>query len=101
MVENSILYPGEEPEPEKTPLKVYPNPFKSSITISLTDKSVASTSLTLFDNTGKVVYAAQYQNIFPGFLPIDLPGLAAGIYHYRIINDSTVHNGTLIKIGYR
>ncbi len=101
MVENSILYPGEEPEPEKTPLKVFPNPFDNSITISLTEKSVAKTSVSLYDNTGRIVFTSHYTNIFPGFLPIDLPRLAAGIYHYRIVNDAEVHRGTLIKIRYR
>jgi hypothetical protein len=60
--------------------------------------SAMATALTIYDNKGSVVSATRYSNIFPGILTLDLPGLASGVYHYIINNDSEILSGTIIKI---
>jgi hypothetical protein len=39
--------------------------------------------------------------VFPGVLPVELPYLAAGIYHYSLRNDTVLHTGTVIKADSR
>ncbi len=101
MVENSILNGISDPDPEATPLVVYPNPFTSSLSFRLTGTGVTETTLRLYDNSGQVVNAGEYRNIFPGVLTLELPGLAPGIYHYGLKTDSAVYSGTVIKIDPR
>jgi len=60
---------------------------------------VTNTTLTIFDINGRVVYAGEYRNIFPGELTVPLPGLAPGIYHYGLRADSVYYSGTLVKAG--
>ena len=53
----------------------------------------------MYDHSGRVVYAAHYRNIFPGVLTPELPGLAPGIYHYSLVNDSLYIHGDTDKNG--
>ena len=99
MVENTILNQPEDPEQETTDLKVYPNPFSSEVTFILAGRGVTSTTITIYDNSGRVVSAGEYRNIFPGELTVPLPGLAPGIYHYGLRADSVFYSGTLVKTG--
>lgn len=99
MVENTILNKFKEPEQENAGLKVYPNPFSSEVTFILTGRGVVRTTLTIYDNNGRVVSAGEYRNIFPGELTVPLPGLSPGIYHYSLRADSFYYSGTLIKTG--
>ena len=99
MVENTVLNQLEDPEQETTDLKVYPNPFASEVTFILTERGVTSTTLTIYDNVGRVVSTGEYRNIFPGELTVPLPGLAPGIYHYGLRADSVFYSGTLVKTG--
>jgi hypothetical protein len=101
MVDNTILNDIEDPEKEISPLKVFPNPFTSDICFELEGRGVTETSLSLWDNSGRVVYSGEYRNIFPGLLPVELHWLAAGIYHYSLRNDSVLYTGTLIKADSR
>ncbi len=101
MVDNTILNNMEDPEKETGPLKVYPNPFTSNICFEVEGRGVTETSLSLWDNSGRVVYAGEYRNVFPGVLPVELPNLAAGLYHYSLRNDSVLHTGTVIKADSR
>lgn len=97
MVENTVLNELEEPEQAVPELTVFPNPFTSEISFRFTEKGVAETSLMIYDNTGKVVSAGEYRNIFPGILTLELPWLAPGIYHYGLRAGSVFYSGTLIK----
>jgi len=98
MVENSVLNDIEVPEQGNASLAVFPNPFTSGISFSITESGYSETSLTIYDNYGRVVSAGDYRNIFPGVLTLELPGLAPGIYHYGLRTDSVYYSGTLIKI---
>jgi len=101
MVENSILNDIVDPETEVTPLIVFPNPFSSSLSFRITAGGATETELRLYDNTGRVVSAGDYRNIFPGVLDLELPFLAPGIYHYSLRNDSVLYTGTVIKTDSR
>jgi len=101
MVENSVLNGIEDPNPEITPLKVFPNPFTSSLSFRIEGTGVTETTLRLYDNSGRVVNAVEYANIFPGVLTLELPWLAPGIYHYGLKTDSVFYSGTVIKIDPR
>ena len=101
MVDNTILNHIEDPENDRSPLKVFPNPFISDFCFELEERGVTETSLSLFDNAGRVVYAGEYRNVFPGVLPVELSWLDGGIYHYSLRNDSVLYTGTLIKAGSR
>jgi hypothetical protein len=97
MVENSILNDINDPTVPNQESIVFPNPFSRSVSFSMSD-SARATALTIYDNKGSVVSATRYSNIFPGILTLDLPGLASGVYHYIINNDSEILSGTIIKI---
>jgi hypothetical protein len=101
MVENSILNDIETVDFSDNALTVFPNPFTGSISFSVPDVKVSSTSLFLSDNSGRVVSATHYKNIFPGVLTVDLPSLPPGIYHYSLINDSSRYTGSIIKLDAR
>ncbi|MCU0377632.1 MAG: trypsin-like peptidase domain-containing protein [Bacteroidales bacterium] len=101
MVENSILNDIAEINPVNSALEVFPNPFTNSLSFRITDSGASSTSLTLFDNSGRVVSSTQYRNIFPGVLTLDLPSLAPGVYHYNLLNDTIMNTGSVIKIDSR
>lgn len=96
MVENSVLNMTEEPKPGTDRLEVFPNPFISSVCFRLED-SVSESTLTIYDHLGRVVLSAEYKNIFPGILPVEMDGLASGVYHYGLRADSIYYSGTLIK----
>jgi hypothetical protein len=101
MVENSVLNGVYNPSSDPSPLNVFPNPFSSSVSFSITDTGSASSKLTIYDHVGHVVSVSEYRNIFPGVLTVELPSLVQGIYHYSLINDSLSYTGTLIKIAQR
>ncbi len=101
MVENSVLNELEEPPQGTASLTVFPNPFFSSVSFSITDAGYNDVSVLIYDNTGRVVSSGEYRNIFPGVLTVELPGLAPGIYHYGLKADTIFYSGTLIKIDTR
>jgi len=101
MVENSILNHLDDPGQEGTDLEVYPNPFSSSVYFRFRERAVEIAFITIYDNTGRVVSAGEYRNVFPGLLPVELPGLAPGIYHYGLQADTLFYSGTLIKTDSR
>jgi hypothetical protein len=101
MVENSILNDIDDPVTGVNPLQVFPNPFTGSLSFRITDSGAYETELRIYDNTGRVVSAGEYRNIFPGVLTLELPFLAPGIYHYGLKNDSVTYTGTVIKTDSR
>ncbi|MFZ2286953.1 MAG: trypsin-like peptidase domain-containing protein [Bacteroidales bacterium] len=101
MVENSVLNGIDDPQNEVSPLKVFPNPFTTSLSFSIEGTGVTETTLRLYDNAGRVVSAGEYRNVFPGVLTLELPWLSPGIYHYGLKNDSVTWSGTLIKLDSR
>ena len=101
MVENSVLNHLPETGAGTTELDVYPNPFSTTVNFRFRERAVANAFVTIYDNTGKVVSAGEYRNVFPGILPVELPDLVPGIYHYGVQADSLFYSGTLIKSDLR
>ncbi|HCM59823.1 MAG TPA: hypothetical protein DIS74_05535 [Bacteroidales bacterium] len=101
MVENSVLNNLPDPGLEGTDLEVFPNPFSTSVYFRFRERAVEIAFITIYDNAGRVVSAGEYRNAFPGLLPVELAGLAPGIYHYGLQADSLFYSGTLIKADSR
>ncbi len=96
MVENSVLNTLEDPGQSAAFLEVFPNPFSNGINFRM-ETGVHTVTITIYDNIGRTVSAAEYRDVFPGVLPVDLPGLAPGIYHYGLRADTVFYSGTIIK----
>lgn len=101
MVENSILNHLNDPGQAGTDLEVYPNPFSTSVYFRFRERAVEIASVTIYDNSGRVISAGEYRNAFPGVLPVELPGLAPGVYHYGLQADTLFYSGTLVKTDSR
>jgi hypothetical protein len=101
VVENSVLNHMADPGQAGTDLEVYPNPFSTSIYFRFRERAVEIAFITIYDNTGRVVSAGEYRNVFPGLLPVELRDLAPGVYHYGLQADSLFYSGTLIKTDSR
>ena len=97
MVENSILNHLSNPGQVGTDLEVYPNPFSTSVNFRFRERAVEIAFITIYDHAGRVVSAGEYRGVFPGLLPVELPGLAPGIYHYGLQADTLFYSGILIK----
>lgn len=97
MVENSLVGIPKIPVNKGGGPLVFPNPFISSLSFAIADTAFTTVSLTIYDNSGRVVSAGRYRNIFPGVLTLELQRLPAGIYHYRLRADTDYFTGTLIK----
>ena len=97
MVENSILNHLSNPGQVGTDLEVYPNPFSKSVNFRFRERAVEIAFITIYDHAGRVVSAGEYRGVFPGLLPVELPGLAPGIYHYGLQADTLFYSGILIK----
>lgn len=97
MVDNSMLNAINDLNAPEMVVSVAPNPFTNCVSF-FCDENAASTKLIIYDHSGLVVSYTQYENIFPGELPVNLPSLASGIYHYVLWNDTKRYSGTLIKV---
>lgn len=100
MVQNSVLNDIEDPDKDAGVLNVFPNPFTNTVCFRMYT-GVTMATITVFDNLGRVVSSGIYRNQFPGTVPVELPGLAPGIYHYSLHADSLFYSGTLVKTGSR
>jgi lysyl endopeptidase len=96
LVQNSELNAINDPSESAHDLTVFPNPFSNSVSFSTIVES-KNTTLAVFDNSGNVILFQHYENVFPGVLSVDLPTLSPGIYHFKLVNDSVLHTGTIIK----
>lgn len=84
--------------PRPLPVKVFPNPVRSSFTVSVEEVAGEELALELIDMLGKVVQR-QVWPVSPGaaFEKEVLPGqLPNGVYHYRIWDGANEHLGTLV-----
>lgn len=73
---------------------IYPNPSSGNFTVMLQDKNVTIERVTVFDQTGKMVYTAE--NVKPtNGLPMSLP-LAKGIYLVNVFTSTGLLTGKLV-----
>ena len=82
-------------------IQVWPNPFVSSLSVTINSKETATSAVSLFDVQGRLVRSGTMK-LSPGLnkLEIDnLENLPAGIYNLRVINQQVVKNFMLKKIN--
>jgi len=96
IVKNSFLNAIPDTPEDDNGMKVFPNPFCSSVTFS-SGNEAKNIVVTVYDNSGNIILFRHYENVFPGTLTIDMPNLSPGFYHYRLTTDSVNHSGTIIK----
>jgi len=83
------------------PVKVWPNPTKDKLTFSYTLDKASKVSINIFDTDGKQVLSKMNQLLQASgkqTVPIELSGLPAGIYYYRITINSQTDYGKIIKL---
>ena len=78
-----------------TLVTVYPNPFKESTTIEITNSRIMNGTLKLFDNLGRKVYSIVINN--KSQIILERNNLPPGIYFYAIENEQKyVASGKLV-----
>jgi hypothetical protein len=73
---------------------VYPNPFERTVSLNLNQENVKKAVINVYGANGKVVYAANYYNVF-GDVELDLSDLSSGMYLLKL---STENSDKTIKI---
>ena len=99
--ENIVLSttPGVATTPGTVQLAVYPNPTSTSTTVSFQQERAGPVSLSLLDNTGRLVRTVLREKTYPAGpqqLALPLPGLAAGIYFVRLESTQGTRNEKLV-----
>ena len=84
---------NQEDEPE---ISIYPNPAKEQFFITSKNKELKQISLSVFDDSGKLVYSKRIENnIEP--TSVDIPKLAEGIYFIQATSENKlIYNQKLV-----
>jgi hypothetical protein len=77
----------------KKMVTLYPNPTNGLFTISIDAVHLTNSSVTIFDNTGQLIYN---QKINDNEIHLDLSSYSKGIYFYHLINDNQSYSGKLL-----
>jgi hypothetical protein len=77
-------------EEQLVDVQVYPNPSSDVVTI----RSAAKTSLTVYDISGKLLYASSQENELHS---LRVSGWENGIYIYRLVSGNAVAGGKIVK----
>ena len=95
------------PEPGETPLATraqlyrnYPEPFRTTTTISFYLPHPDLVRLDILDVTGRVVKSAFYERLGAGThaRTLNLGGLSPGMYVYRLITGTGISTGKMVKM---
>lgn len=80
-------------------IKVYPNPFASSVTVEFTVINKSAVSIQLINMGGALVYMKPKENLQPGGYAITLsPGrISSGLYILRLFTDNQVVDLKVIR----
>jgi hypothetical protein len=79
-------------------LKVYPNPFQTTITFELENVSKEPTTISIISLTGQgVIYETINSTTQTLVTQIDVANLKEGFYFIEVKNGSNTHNGKIIK----
>lgn len=85
---------------EYTPMNgvaIYPVPAKESVSFGFTDALNETTTISINDVTGRVLYKQQFASVSSGsVITVDLEGFAAGSYYYSITSGEQSGNGKFI-----
>ncbi|MGG9963429.1 GEVED domain-containing protein [Ferruginibacter sp. SUN106] len=77
-------------------IMVYPNPVQNVLTILLPKPGTAGTTLNIYSNEGKLVYAKATGNVQT--IPLQVHSFATGIYYIRIIeNGKALYDAKFVK----
>ncbi len=92
---------GKTPEKEEEPefskeLKVYPNPFKEFVYLTLDDEAYEATQRTviLYDNLGRLI--REYQ-VYDYVNELEMSGLKSGSYILKLLYDGSQKQWIIIK----
>jgi subtilisin family serine protease len=77
-------------------IKVYPNPFKDKLIISLQETSVPG-SVLLADMQGRVLVKQQWKESGPSVYELDVENLPSGFYLYKISAGDAMVHGKIVK----
>lgn len=76
--------------------KVYPNPFKESISISFTDLVKSDILVSVFDVSGKLIYSEIFSEAQR--IELNLSDIPQGTYILKLASNTKSFNSKLIKI---
>ena len=81
-------------------VKTFPNPFSENLTFEYSLPATAETRLEIYNVSGIKVKAYDFGILFKGKYSkvVDLKGLVAGIYFYKLTSGNAIQNGRIIKI---
>lgn len=80
-------YTNKTPNKLAPEIKVFPNPSSGNIVVAFNSKQAGNVLVTVYDNTGKVVFSAtKIINEGNVMMPLQLAGLAAGLYSMELKN---------------
>lgn len=83
---------------EKTIAKIYPNPVKDKLNIELTDLSVKSVNLYIYNSVGQIVYSEENMNFTQESVnTIDVTDLAKGVYFIKLTGGSFKQSFRLVR----
>ena len=85
-----------KPSDNSIQAKVYPNPFKQSVTVTFNTNILEDMSVLIVDVNGKVIYK---QNFLPAMsIELKVNAISNGIYFLRVASGGNYFNEKLIKI---
>ena len=87
-----------ETNSEDINVKVYPNPFKNSLSFIIDE--IGKTEIEIFDQSGKMVYRDTKQiSISSNKVIISTDKIRNGVYYYKIKSNKGISSGKLVKLN--
>lgn len=81
-------------------IRIFPNPARDQIQVSMTLESETEVYLQILDGTRRSVRRYRWRQQPGGLQTIHLGGLRAGIYFYQLSHGSLIRQGKLLVIGH-
>ncbi len=91
------VYQGVTNYTKENNVRLYPNPATDNVLITVPELSNASTTVSYFDLTGRMVYQAPAQFSTGGNVFVNVSALTSGIYIMKIESAKTIFSTKLIK----
>jgi uncharacterized protein YjdB len=86
-------------ESANVPVKVYPNPFASSVNFNITLIRDENVSITIADVSGKIISVSTHQlKLGENIISITSDAMHPGLYFYTIKGQEILNTGRLLKI---
>ena len=94
---NDLLVTSVEPDEIKRQTVIYPNPFRSIVTIALPDNGGEEFTVNVYSVNGHMISSHIVEKRKEGYATIDLSGLKSGMYLIDILNEISLFRGKIIK----